>query len=104
MAPPLNHSTIAKRTRGRLKTHARNPDTNPKGDLSLKQDPKEPKTARPTVVPEDDDPNRGRTNTDTPQTTTPALIDVSLGPQFRQNHDNLLSSTRIKPDDSEADD
>ena len=40
MVPPLNHSTITQRTRGRLKTHARDPDTNPKGDLSLKQDPK----------------------------------------------------------------
>ena len=32
------------------------------------------------------------------------MIDVSLGPQFKQNSDNLLSSTRIEPDDSEADD
>ena len=56
-APPLTHSTIAQRTRGRLKTHVKDLDTNPKENLSLKQDPKETRAAQPNAVPEDDDPN-----------------------------------------------
>ena len=103
MAPFLNHSTIAQRTRRKFKTDARGLDTNPKRALTLKQDPKDPRIAQSDAVPKDDYSHPGQTSTDMPPSTTPALIDVSLGPQFRQPLDNLLSWTRIKPDDSEAD-
>ena len=91
VAPFLNHSTIAQRTRRKFKTDARGLDTNPKRALTLKQDPKDPRIAQSDAVPKDDYSHPGQTSTDMPPSTTPALIDVSLGPQFRQPLDNLLS-------------